>query len=293
MDDQTVAVAGLDQLDSSSSSYNSASPSSSSSTPLSTTTTTTTLLVSNLSYTVLPSATSAFIRRRRRRSAHPLLKSVSFAAASSELLAVVGPSGAGKSTLLRVISGRAGASSSTAASISLGGRQVSSAAHLRKLCGFVTQEDNLLPLLTVRETLAFSARLRLRGASVGEREEKVEALVRELGLERVADSYVGDEERRGVSGGERKRVAIGVDVIDDPPLLMLDEPTSGLDSASALQVVQLLAAMARTRRQIVILTIHQPGYRILQYVSTFLLLSHGKVRIYVQLDARSIKNSLL
>ncbi|KAG6526193.1 hypothetical protein ZIOFF_016170 [Zingiber officinale] len=206
-----------------------------------------------------------------------LNNSVSFAAASSELLAVVGPSGAGKSTLLRVISGRAGASSSTAAaSISLGGRQLSSAVHLRKLCGFVTQEDNLLPLLTVRETLAFSARLRLRGASAVEREEKVEALVRELGLERVADSYVGDEERRGVSGGERKRVAIGVDVIDDPPLLLLDEPTSGLDSASALQVVQLLAAMARTRRQVVILTIHQPGYRILQHVSTFLLLSHGK-----------------
>ncbi|XP_042459235.1 ABC transporter G family member 23-like [Zingiber officinale] len=295
MDDQTVAVAGLDQLDSRSSSYNSLlSPSSSSfhssSTPLSsssTTTATTALLVSDLSYTVLPSATSAFIRRRRRLSSgHSLLKSVSFAAASSELLAVVGPSGAGKSTLLRVISGRAGASSSTAAaSISLGGRQLSSAVHLRKLCGFVTQEDNLLPLLTVRETLAFSARLRLRGASAAEREEKVEALVRELGLERVADSYVGDEERRGVSGGERKRVAIGVDVIDDPPLLLLDEPTSGLDSASALQVVQLLAAMARTRRQVVILTIHQPGYRILQHVSTFLLLSHGKVAHYGSLES--------
>ncbi|XP_074563865.1 ABC transporter G family member 23-like [Curcuma longa] len=293
MGDQTEAVAGLDQLDSSSSSYNSASPSSSSfhssSTPLSSSTTTTTLLVSDLSYTVLPSATSAFIRRRRSSSGggggHSLLESVSFAAASSEILAVVGPSGAGKSTLLRVISGRAGASSSTAASISLGGRQVSRPAHLRKLCGFVTQEDNLLPLLTVRETLAFSARLRLRGASAGEREEKVEALVRELGLERVADSYVGDEERRGVSGGERKRVAIGVDVIDDPPLLLLDEPTSGLDSASALQVVQLLAAMARTRRQIVILTIHQPGYRILQYVSTFLLLSHGKVAHYGSLES--------
>ncbi|XP_042464650.1 ABC transporter G family member 23-like [Zingiber officinale] len=295
MDDQTVAVAGLDQLDSRSSSYNSLlSPSSSSfhssSTPLSsssTTAATTALLVSDLSYTVLPSATSAFIRRRRRLSSgHSLLKSVSFAAASSELLAVVGPSGAGKSTLLRVISGRAGASSSTAAaSISLGGRQLSSAVHLRKLCGFVTQEDNLLPLLTVRETLAFSARLRLRGASAVEREEKVEALVRELGLERVADSYVGDEERRGVSGGERKRVAIGVDVIDDPPLLLLDEPTSGLDSASALQVVQLLAAMARTRRQVVILTIHQPGYRILQHVSTFLLLSHGKVAHYGSLES--------
>ncbi|XP_074570333.1 ABC transporter G family member 23-like [Curcuma longa] len=274
MDDQRVA--GLGQFDPSSSSSSPSSSSHSSSPSLSITD----LLVSNLSYSIHPSATSTFLRRRSAHSprhARHLLNSVSFAAASSELLAVVGPSGAGKSTLLRVISGRAGASSSTATAVSLDGRHVASAAHLRKLCGFVTQEDNLLPLLTVRETLAFSAQLRLRGVSAGEREEKVEALVRELGLEQVADSYVGDEERRGVSGGERKRVAIGVDVIDDPPVLLLDEPTSGLDSASALQVVQLLAAMARTRRQIVILTIHQPGYRILQYVSTFLLLSHGKV----------------
>lgn len=110
-------------------------------------TTTTALLVSNLSYSIHPSATSTFLRSRSGRSPHlarRLLDSVSFAAASSELFAVVGPSGAGKSTLLRVISGRAGASSSTATAVSLDGRHVASAAHLRKLCGFVTQEDNLL-----------------------------------------------------------------------------------------------------------------------------------------------------
>ncbi|KMZ74755.1 ABC transporter G family member [Zostera marina] len=114
--------------------------------------------------------------------------------------------------------------------------------------------------------------------SKGEREQRVDALIEELGLVHVAQSYVGDEEIRGVSGGERRRVSIGVDVIHDPPILLLDEPTSGLDSSTALHVVALLATMAQRRNQIVILTIHQPSYRILEYISYFLLLtSSGNV----------------
>lgn len=89
--------------------------------------------------------------------------------------------------------------------------------------------------------------------------------------------FAGDQDNRGISGGERKRVSIGVDMIHDPPILLLDEPTSGLDSTSALQVIQLLDCMAKARRRTVILSIHQPSYRILGYISKFLLLSHGSV----------------
>ncbi|CAL9066228.1 unnamed protein product [Musa banksii] len=247
------------------------------------------LVVTNLCYTVLPEASliRSCFRRKHEPRAVEVLRSVSFVANSSEILAVVGPSGAGKSTLLRVISGRSGSSLFDPRSISLGDHPLTSSAQLRRICGFVTQEDNLLPLLTVKETLMFSAKFRLKGMSERKMEERVEGLIRELRLEHVTDSYVGDAETRGISGGERKRLSIGVDVIHDPPILLLDEPTSGLDSTSALQVVQLLASMARTRQQILILTIHQPSYRILQYVSSFLLLSHGKLAHYGSIQSLS------
>lgn len=214
-----------------------------------------------------------------------LLKSVSFTASSSNILAVVGPSGAGKSTLLRILSGRGtGSEIARPGTVSLNGHAVASRAQLRRLCGFVTQDDNLLPLLTVRETILFAARFRLRAAATaGERRERVEALMQELGLSEVADSYVGGGDgcglstARGVSGGERKRVSIAVDIVHDPPVLLLDEPTSGLDSRSALDVLQLLHDVSRARRQVVVLSIHQPSYRMLHYISSLLLLSRGAV----------------
>lgn len=214
-----------------------------------------------------------------------LLKSVSFVANSSEILAVVGPSGAGKSTLLHTISGRVERSNFDPRSISLNERFITSPSQLRRICGFVTQEDNLLPLLTVKETLMFGAKFRLKGMSAWGKGEKVKNLMRELGLEHIADSYVGDEETRGISGGERKRVSIAIDAIHDPPILLLDEPTSGLDSRSALQVIELLASMAEARKQTLILSIHQPSYRILRYVSSFLLLSRGTVAHFGSLES--------
>ncbi|KAL6179004.1 hypothetical protein ACLB2K_050520 [Fragaria x ananassa] len=101
--------------------------------------------------------------------------------------------------------------------------------------------------------------------------------MQELGLLHVSDSFVGDEENRGISGGERKRVSIGVDMIHDPPILLLDEPTSGLDSTSALQVIELLSIMAKSKQRTVVLSIQQPSYRILHHISNFLILSHGSV----------------
>lgn len=206
-----------------------------------------------------------------------ILQSVSFQARSSEILAIVGPSGTGKSSLLRIVSGRVREKDFDPKSVWINDRCVSSPAQLRKICGFVAQEDNLLPLLTVKETLMYSAKFRLKEMSSKDREKRVESLMLELGLSGVADSFVGDEENRGISGGERKRVSIGVDVIHDPPILLLDEPTSGLDSTSALQVIELLSSMAKSRQRTVVLSIHQPSYRILGYIHNFVILSHGSV----------------
>ncbi|CAK9184386.1 unnamed protein product [Ilex paraguariensis] len=237
------------------------------------------LAVTNLSYTINHHGSIPTWLYHSKKKSKPIniLKSVSFVARSSEIHAIVGPSGTGKSTLLRIISGRLRDRDFDAKSVSLNDFSINSPAQLRKICGFVAQEDNLLPLLTVKETLMFSAKFRLKEMSAKEKEDRVETLMQELGLFHVADSFVGDEENRGISGGERKRVSIGVDMIHDPPILLLDEPTSGLDSSSALQVIELLSSMAKSKRRMIVLSIHQPSYRILQYISNFLILSNGSV----------------
>ncbi|XP_047094322.1 ABC transporter G family member 23 [Lolium rigidum] len=250
-----------------------------------------TLAVTNLSCPAPRRASAAFLPFLQSSStpatasaSEGLLNSVSFTASSSRILAIVGPSGAGKSTLLRILSGRGtGSEIAKPPTVSINGHAVTSRAQLRRTCGFVTQDDNLLPLLTVRETILFAARFRLRSdVTARERSERVDALMQELGLSEVADSYVGGGDgemssARGVSGGERKRVSIAVDIVHDPPVLLLDEPTSGLDSRSAMDVLALLHEVARARRQVVVLSIHQPSYRMLGYISSLLLLSRGAV----------------
>ncbi|KAI3967774.1 hypothetical protein MKX01_039166 [Papaver californicum] len=237
------------------------------------------LSIRNLSYTIhqRESIFASSYPPLQKIKPKNILKCISFVARSSEILAVVGPSGAGKSTLLRIISGRIRKKDFDPRSISLNDSPIGSLTQLKKICGFVAQDDNLLPLLTVKETMMFSADFRLVGRSCKEKEERVENLMKELNLLHVQNSFVGDEETRGISGGERKRVSIGIDVIHDPPILLLDEPTSGLDSRSAFQVIELLSSMAKAKHRTILLTIHQPSYRILQYVSNFLLLSRGSV----------------
>ncbi|MCO5548948.1 hypothetical protein L7F22_002412 [Adiantum nelumboides] len=205
-----------------------------------------------------------------------IVKDVSFTAKSGELLAVAGPSGAGKSTLLELLAGNL-RPSSPSGSILIN-KQPMNVVSFHRISGYIPQNDALFPLLSVRETLLFSAQLRLPSSvTSAEKQERVDALLSELRLKHVADTHVGNEAMRGISGGEKKRVSIGVDVIHDPAVLLLDEPTSGLDSASALNVIEMLCSMAKTRSRTIILTIHQPGYRIIQQINSLLLLADGHV----------------
>ncbi|KAL5555438.1 hypothetical protein UlMin_037674 [Ulmus minor] len=201
-----------------------------------------------------------------------VLKDVNCRAKPWEILAIVGPSGAGKSSLLEILAGKLTPQSG---SIFINQKLVDKA-KFKKSSGYVTQKDTLFPLLTVDETLLFSAKLRLR-LPPAQLSSRVKALLQELGLSHVAGARVGDDRVRGISGGERRRVSIGVDVIHDPKVLILDEPTSGLDSTSALQIIDMLKTMAETRGRTIILSIHQPGYRIVKLFNSILLMANGSV----------------
>ena len=148
----------------------------------------------------------------------------------------------------------------------------SSQGHLRSLSVCVMQDDVLLRKLSVRECLLFSARLRLPGTmTVAAKEQRVADLIVQLGLEKCASTWI-----EGLSGGERKRTAIGVELVTDPRLLFLDEPTSGLDSSTALNVMQIVGRLARDDGRTVITTIHQPSTEIFALFNRLMLLGNGR-----------------
>ncbi|GLJ46744.1 hypothetical protein SUGI_0985660 [Cryptomeria japonica] len=202
-----------------------------------------------------------------------LLHEITGQALRGQVSAVMGPSGAGKSTFLDALAGRI-ASGSLRGSVSVDGRPVSTS-YMKMISAYVMQDDQLFPMLTVYETFLFAAEIRLPpSVSSAEKRERVEELVDELGLKSAMHTYIGDEGRRGVSGGERRRVSIGVDIIHKPSLLFLDEPTSGLDSTSAFSVVEKVKDIAK-KGSIVIMTIHQPSFRIQMLLDRLIILSRG------------------
>lgn len=203
-----------------------------------------------------------------------ILKNITCEAKAGEISAIAGPSGAGKTTLLEILAGMI--PSKRVTSHVLVNDQPMNAKKFRRVSGYVTQDEALFPHLTVEETLMYSALLRMHGG-VEKAISRVKELLKELGLEHVANARIGSELNRGISGGEKRRVSIGVDLVHDPAVLLLDEPTSGLDSASALHVALLLKSMASKQGKTVLLTIHQPGFRILQLFDQILLLSNGNL----------------
>mgnify|MGYP001319860274 CR=1 FL=1 len=121
----------------------------------------------------------------------------------------------------------------------------------------VLQHDVFYAELTVRETITLSALLRLPQSMPREAKlQRVEDIITELGLRKCADTVVGNDLLRGVSGGERKRCNIGTELVVDPSLIFLDEPTTGLDAFNAQNVMQTLLALAKAGRTIVC-TIHR------------------------------------
>ncbi|KAL9247937.1 hypothetical protein vseg_021311 [Gypsophila vaccaria] len=193
--------------------------------------------------------------------------------------ALMGPSGSGKSSLLDALSTRLAANAFLSGTILLNGRRTNLSFGT---AAYVTQDDNLIGTLTVRETISYSARLRLPDRMArSEKQALVESTIIEMGLQDCADTVVGNWHLRGISGGEKRRVSIALELLMRPRLLFLDEPTSGLDSASAFFVTQTLRGLSRDGRT-VIASIHQPSSEVFELFDRLYLLSGGKTVYFGQ-----------
>ncbi|XP_045200785.2 broad substrate specificity ATP-binding cassette transporter ABCG2-like [Mercenaria mercenaria] len=188
--------------------------------------------------------------------------------------AIMGPTGSGKSSLLDVLAGRKNPNG-LSGTLLLDGCPPPE--NFKCMVGYVVQDDVVMGTLTVKENFHFSASLRLpKEVSKAERDKRVEKVIAELGLLHCADTKVGTEFIRGVSGGERKRCNIGMELIISPPVLFLDEPTTGLDANTANTVLLSLKKLSEEGRT-VIFSIHQPRYSIFRLFDNLVLLSKGEL----------------
>lgn len=205
-----------------------------------------------------------------------ILHGVSGYANPGELLVIMGPSGAGKTTLMNLLANRVslGKGATLTGSILANEEEIHSIAY-ENYVAYVMQEDILLATMTVKECLQFSCDLRTKGEQ-HKKNRKVERLLDDLVLRKCKDSQIGNAMKRGISGGERKRVCIGVEIITNPSVIFLDEPTSGLDSYTALAIVRLLKRNSK-RGRTVITTLHQPSSDIYKLFDKLLIVADGHI----------------
>lgn len=203
-----------------------------------------------------------------------VLDNVSGTANPGEIFAIMGSSGAGKTTLLNILANKTTQKSHGRLSgrVTLNGKNIKKI-NYNKHSAYVMQEDILYPTLTPREALMFAARIRCQG-SIEEKMIKVEKIIRDLGIIKISDNIIGSIFLKGLSGGEKKRVCIGIEMISEPSMIILDEPTSGLDSYTAEIVIDLLVKQAEKGKTI-LATIHQPSTSIFNKFHKLLLLSEG------------------
>ncbi|KAH9475695.1 ABC transporter G family member 11 [Psilocybe cubensis] len=202
-----------------------------------------------------------------------LIEDVSVNIRAGELLALMGPSGAGKSTLLDVMAFRK--TMMEGGSIYLNGQPLGPKA-MHKISTFVEQEDALLGVLTVRESVTYALRLHLPLLPRKQVNERVNRVLGALGLNSCADQRIGTPISRGISGGQKRRVTAACAMVTFPRVLFLDEVTSGLDSTSAREVMASISTLSKAEGMIVIASIHQPSLETLAQFTNVMFLASGK-----------------
>uniref|UniRef100_A0A0D9XYQ9 ABC transporter domain-containing protein n=1 Tax=Leersia perrieri TaxID=77586 RepID=A0A0D9XYQ9_9ORYZ len=197
-----------------------------------------------------------------------ILDGISGHARPGEVLAIMGPSGCGKTTLLDTLAGRLGPGMSYNGLILINGRQ-------EKLA-FGTSDNVLMSTLTVREAILYSAHLQLPDKMPTlEKRAHAERMIQDMGLTGAMDTRIGGRITKGISGGQRKRVSICVEMLTRPRLLFLDEPTSGLDSAASYHVMSHITMVAAKEGMTVVAAIHQPG-EVFELFHSLCLLANGR-----------------
>ncbi|XP_054778947.1 ABC transporter G family member 1-like isoform X1 [Prosopis cineraria] len=209
-----------------------------------------------------------------------ILEGLSGYAKPGQLLAIMGPSGCGKSTLLDALAGRLGSNTKQTGEILINGHKQALA---YGTSAYVTQDDTLLTTLTVGEAVYYSAQLQLPDTmSKEEKKERAEFTIREMGLQDAINTRIGGWGCKGISGGQKRRVSICIEILTRPRLLFLDEPTSGLDSAASYYVMSRIASLDRKDgiQRTIIASIHQPSTEVFQLFDNLCLLSSGKTLFF-------------
>eukprot|EP01126_Amoeba_proteus_P060970 TRINITY_DN8131_c0_g1_i35.p1 TRINITY_DN8131_c0_g1~~TRINITY_DN8131_c0_g1_i35.p1 ORF type:complete len:617 (-),score=126.37 TRINITY_DN8131_c0_g1_i35:111-1895(-) len=189
----------------------------------------------------------------------------------------MGPSGSGKSSLLNTLACRLDRGMKATGEMKINGRDYSRT-ELKWIGGYVMQDDVVNAMLTVEETLTYTAKLRLPSQTSREEiKERVREAMDKMGLAHTKDTIVGNPIIKGISGGERKRLCVAMELMTQPQLLFLDEPTSGLDSVSALSLCTRLKQIVDAGECTIICTIHQPQAKIFKLFDNLVLLAKGKI----------------
>lgn len=205
-----------------------------------------------------------------------LLDSIDGCVQSGELLSLMGPSGSGKTTLLNHLSGRKQNSKFKSEGELLYCGSPMTNEIRQKLSRYVEQEDHLIGSLTVFETLDFAGKLcGLTNRSF--RKQRIEHLLESLGLNNQRDIIVGTPLRKGLSGGQKRRLSIACELITMPKILFLDEPTSGLDSKASYEVISTIKRIAIEENIIVIASIHQPSSSTFKLFDKVAFMTRGKL----------------
>ncbi len=208
-----------------------------------------------------------------------IIQGISFVSCPSEFTGLVGTSGSGKTTLLNVITGY---DNTATGQVLLSG--VDLYEHydaLRGNIGYVPQDDIIHRTLTVEQSLYYTARLRLpEDTTKDEVRRRVDKVIADLGLEGCRHVRIGDPVKRGISGGQRKRVNLAQELITEPACLFLDEPLSGLDPSTAVEVTEVLADAARSGRSVILTTHNVESPRTFEVLGLVLLIHAGRLVYY-------------
>ncbi|KAM5580168.1 ABC transporter G family member 1-like [Rosa sericea] len=209
------------------------------------------------------------------RSCRSILRGVTGYAKPGQLLAIMGPSGCGKSTLLDALAGRLSSNTRQTGDIRINGHKQALA---YGTSAYVTQDDTLMTTLTVKEAVYYSAQLQLpESMSKSKKKERAQGTIREMGLQNAMNTRIGGWGAKGLSGGEKRRVSICIELLTQPKLLFLDEPTSGLDSAASFYVMSRIANLGhKSSQRTIVASIHQPSSEVFQLFDNLCLLSSGE-----------------